>query len=44
MVSVDGNAKDAFRRIGFLSGQIQVPDDFDTMFADEIVDMFEGKP
>ncbi len=31
------------RRLGFLEGQIEVPDDFDTMFADEIADMFEGK-
>lgn len=31
-------------RIGFLDGQFSVPDDFDTMFADEIADMFHGKP
>ena len=31
------------RRIGFLAGQISVPDDFDTMFQDEIVRMFEGE-
>lgn len=30
------------RRIGFLKGQIQVPEDFDEMGADEIVKMFEG--
>ncbi len=30
------------RRIGFLAGQITVPDDFDTMFQDEIIRMFEG--
>ena len=30
-------------RLGFLDGQIQVPDDFDTMMADEIQAMFEGK-
>jgi prevent-host-death family protein len=27
-------------RIGFLKGQLQVPDDFDTMCADEILDLF----
>jgi prevent-host-death family protein len=27
---------------GFMAGQITVPDDFDTMFADEIADLFEG--
>lgn len=31
------------QRSGFLEGQIDCPDDFDTMFADEIADMFEGK-
>ena len=30
------------RRIGFLKGQISVPDDFDTVFAKEIEDMFHG--
>lgn len=30
-------------RLGFLDGQFQVPDDFDTMMADEIQAMFEGK-
>lgn len=34
----------AKRRIGFLDGQFKVPDDFDTMFADEIDEMFNGKP
>jgi len=32
------------RRMGFMKGQIQVPDDFDTMMADEIEEMFYGKP
>ena len=32
------------QRIGFLEGKIKVPDDFDTMFADEIERMFSGKP
>lgn len=30
------------KRFGFLSGQIQVPDDFNTMAADEIAALFEG--
>jgi prevent-host-death family protein len=30
------------KRFGFLAGQIKVPDDFDTMFADEIEEMFYG--
>jgi hypothetical protein len=33
----------AKRRIGFLKGKIKVPDDFDTMMADEIETMFSGK-
>ena len=36
----DGTAKKT--RTGFLDGQIDVPDDFDTMFADEIQALFEG--
>ena len=28
------------KRVGFLAGQIEVPDDFDTMGADEIDKMF----
>ena len=31
------------QRTGFLKGMYEVPDDFDTMFAEEIADMFEGK-
>lgn len=31
------------RKLGFLRGKIEVPDDFDTMFADEIEEMFYGK-
>lgn len=33
----------AKRRFGFMEGQIKVPDDFDTMFADEIERMFYGE-
>ena len=31
------------RRFGFLKGQIQVPPDFDRMYEDEIVRLFEGE-
>jgi prevent-host-death family protein len=31
------------RRLGFLAGQIKVPDDFDRMFEQEIEEMFSGK-
>lgn len=30
-------------RLGFMKGQYTVPDDFDTMFADEIEKMFYGE-
>ena len=33
-------SKTAPHRIGFMKGQIRVPDDFDTMMADEILEMF----
>ena len=31
------------RKLGFLDGKFTVPDDFDTMFQDEIIAMFEGR-
>ncbi len=31
------------QRIGFLKGKFKVSDDFNTMHAEEIRDMFEGK-
>ena len=36
-------AKRKTTRIGMLEGQIHVPDDFDTMMADEIEEMFYGE-
>ncbi|MFN3881521.1 MAG: type II toxin-antitoxin system Phd/YefM family antitoxin [Nitrincola lacisaponensis] len=30
------------KRIGFLAGQLSIPDDFDRMGEDEIADMFGG--
>lgn len=41
---IDAPEPKAVRRIGFLKGQISAPDDFDTMFAEEIEEMFYGKP
>ena len=31
------------RRVGFMKGKIKVPEDFDTMFQDEIEKMFYGE-
>ena len=33
----------AKRRLGFMEGQITVPEDFDRMYSDEIVALFEGE-
>jgi prevent-host-death family protein len=38
------DAPAAPRRIGFMEGEIEIPDDFDRMFEAEIQAMFEGKP
>jgi prevent-host-death family protein len=43
VVRIDMEAERPLRRIGFMKGQLKVPADFDTMGADEISEMFEGK-
>jgi prevent-host-death family protein len=40
---LDAPVHNSQRRLGFLKGQIKVPDDFDTMMADEIEKMFSGE-
>ncbi|MBN3868618.1 type II toxin-antitoxin system Phd/YefM family antitoxin [Gluconobacter kondonii] len=30
------------RRLGFLSGQIRVPEDFDRMCQDDVISLFDG--
>lgn len=42
VVSLTEDDKPTSRRIGFMEGEFTVPDDFDTMFAAEIEDMFRG--
>ncbi|NBB65381.1 type II toxin-antitoxin system prevent-host-death family antitoxin [Pseudomonas sp. ODNR1LW] len=44
LVPLDGAPKKIVQRIGFMEGEIQVPDDFDTMFQAEIEAMFYGEP
>ena len=44
VVPLDAPEPKAVRRLGFLKGQVSAPDDFDTMFAEEIEEMFNGKP
>jgi prevent-host-death family protein len=43
VVPLDAPAAAEVKRFDFLAGQIKVPDDFDTMFADEIEKMFYGE-
>ena len=31
------------QRLGFMRGKMRIPDDFDTMYADEITRMFNGE-
>jgi prevent-host-death family protein len=42
VVPLDAPAAGKTRRLGFMKGAFEVPDDFDTMFADEIEEMFYG--
>jgi prevent-host-death family protein len=39
----DAEVQKPKRQLGFLKGKIKVPDDFDTMFQDEIEKMFYGE-
>ncbi|CAB3804985.1 type II toxin-antitoxin system Phd/YefM family antitoxin [Pararobbsia alpina] len=43
VVRIDMETEKPRRRIGFMKGQLKVPADFDTMGAEEIREMFEGK-
>lgn len=42
VMRLDSPDPDQMRRIGFMSGQIRVPDDFNEMHAEEIERMFES--
>ena len=44
VVPLDAREASLPRRVGFLIGEISVPDDFDRMGADEIERLFRGKP
>ena len=43
VMALDAPDASQAKRFGFLAGQISVPDDFDTMGAEEILSMFGGK-
>lgn len=44
VTAIEEASKNAVQRIGFMEGEFQIPDDFDTMFQDEIEAMFYGEP
>ena len=43
VVPLDAPTPKKVQRLGFMSGQITIPADFDTMGSTEITQMFEGK-
>jgi prevent-host-death family protein len=43
VVALDDAPTQPMRRLGFMKGQIKVPDDFDTMMQKEIEEMFYGE-
>jgi prevent-host-death family protein len=43
VVALDSSEKKPTKRLGFLQGQLSVPDDFDRMGEKEIARLFEGK-
>lgn len=42
VIALDAPEPSEVKRFGFMSGQIKVPDDFNTMGAREIQTLFEG--
>ena len=40
VVPLDEPSAEERRRFDYMAGEFSVPDDFDTMFADEILEMF----
>ena len=43
VVALDAPSPGKTKRLGFLSGHLKVPDDFDRMGATEIAKLFDGK-
>ena len=43
VVPLDAPAAGEMRRLGFMAGEIEVPDDFDSMGAAEIEEAFSGR-
>lgn len=43
VTAVTAPESQAKRRVGFMGGQIKIPDDFDRMYSEEIAALFEGE-
>lgn len=43
VVALDAPDTGSVRRVGFMAGEVSVPDDFDRMGAEEIRSIFEGE-
>lgn len=43
VITILDEPKNKLPRIGFMKGLISVPDDFNVMSGDEIIEMFEGE-
>lgn len=43
VIALDTPESSQMKRFGFMAGQIKVPNDFNTMGASEIQDLFEGE-
>lgn len=43
VLPLSGEDPDTTKKLGFMLGEIAVPDDFDSLGAKEIADLFEGK-
>jgi prevent-host-death family protein len=43
VIPVDAPVPKKVQRLGFMSGQIEIPDDFDVMGSAEIAKIFEGE-
>ena len=43
VTAIDAEPVKAPQRLGFMKGKMRVPEDFDTMYADEIARMFNGE-
>lgn len=43
VIPLTSDESGAAQRLGFMANEIAVPDDFDTMGAEAVADLFEGK-